>query len=71
MFSRFLFKIVVQDEVEHFRNFDDDQFDYPYELRMTVLSEIHLDLDYSTFDEDLIDTEAYYDYHYYTDEMVF
>ena len=55
MFSYFNFALVVEDEVEHFRDWNHDQFRYPYEKRMTVLSAMKLDLDYSMFDEKLYD----------------
>ena len=49
MFSYFKFALVVEDEVEHFRDWNHDQFNYPYEKRMVVLSSMDLDLDYDMF----------------------
>jgi hypothetical protein len=34
-FDQFDFKVVIYDEVEDFRDYDDNLFDYPYDDRKT------------------------------------
>ena len=71
MFSYFDFALVVEDEVEHFRDWNHNQFNYPYEKRMVVLSAMDLDLDYSMFNDALEGDPNWYKYSYELRELIF
>lgn len=51
-FDQFDFKVVVYDEVEDFRDYDHELFDYPYLDRKTQISsqKINIDLDETTYE---------------------
>jgi len=71
MFSLFDFSLVIEDEVEHFRDWNHDQFNYPYEKRMVIVNEVEINLEHSTLSDSLIDDPSYYDYHWEVRELMF
>lgn len=71
MFSLFDFSLVIEDEVEHFRDWNHDQFNYPYEKRMVIVNEVDINLEHSTLSDSLIEDPSYYDYDYEVRELMF
>ena len=71
MFSLFDFSLVIEDEVEHFRDWNHDQFNYPYEKRMVIVNEVELDIEYSAFSDSLREDPTYYQYNYEIRELIF
>ncbi len=45
MFEKFDMEVVVYDEVEKFRKYDDDEFSYPYQKRKNNLGTIKFSYD--------------------------
>lgn len=43
-------EMVIYDEVEKFRNWDDDEFDYPYEIRKNEIQSYKLTVPFSLTD---------------------
>ena len=44
LFSTIEFELVLYDEVEYFKNYNDPEFDYPYSDRKTKLGSFNLDI---------------------------
>jgi hypothetical protein len=45
LFHEFQIELIVNDEVEQFRNYDDTQFYYPYQKRKEVLNQVGFQID--------------------------
>ena len=62
LFGAFEFELVMYDEQEYFKKYNDDEFFYPYQKRKTKLG---------TFSFNILIDEATYNYNYYSKKVSF